>query len=125
MSLEINLQKAVFDTLTAANIGSPVYHTVPAGTPFPWVIIGNDQLLSDYEAGADFIECFVDANVFGPKPEFKTIASKVRLALDLPIQIDGHSTNEAWFEGTRFLSEKDPSIGHAVLTFRYVVQAIT
>lgn len=118
-----NLQKAVFDALSSAALGTTnIFHTVPANTSLPWVVIGDDQVLSDYEAG-DFFECFVTVHVFGKKPSFKNIAMKVRLALDALLTVEDFDIHEAWFEGVNYLTEKDGQTGHAILTFRYLAQA--
>lgn len=116
------LQKAVYETITAASVGATVYYTVPAGASLPWCVIGDDQILSDYESG-DFSECYVTVHVHGKKPAFKTIAGKVREALDTFIVMDDFTVVEAWFDDTKYMTESDAQLGHAVLTFRYLVQA--
>ncbi len=116
------LQKGIYDTLTAAAIGTDnIFHTVAQGTALPWVIIGDDQILSDYEAGP-FSECFATIHVYGAKPDFKEIAMKVRVALDAPLTLDGFTIMEVWFEQTNYITEIDKQIGHAVMTFRYLIQ---
>jgi hypothetical protein len=117
------LQRAVYERLMTSSLGTDhVYDSVPQGTPLPWVIIGNDQILSAYEEGGAFHECFVTVDVFGTKPDFKILAAKVRIALDFPLVIEGFLTAEAFYEGVRYLTDGDGKTGHAVLTFRYLVE---
>lgn len=121
------LQKAIFETLSAANLGTDVedkiFHTVPDKTALPWVVIGDDQTLAFYTYG-QFSECFANVHVHAKKPNHKLIASKIRLALDLPLVVEGFEVVECGFEEARYLSEVVNDLGHAVLTFRYLLQPV-
>jgi len=116
------LQKAVFAALTGAGFDC-VYHTVPPQTALPWVVIGEDQILAENES-AEMYECFVTVSAFDQKPGHKALAAKVTAALDQQLALDGFRTEEYWHEETRYLTEKDNQIGHAVIEFRYLVQPV-
>lgn len=129
-----NLQKAVYAALTSAPVLPkvplatdtrtmvwPVFHRVPENQPVPFVVIGDDQILADYDA-ADFSECHVIVHVFASSmPELKLIVAKVRAALDQHIEIEGFDTAEAQFMSTRYMTDPDGATEHAVIEFQYLV----
>ena len=120
------LQKAVYETLTAYDLGTDhVWHTVPDGARLPWIVIGDDQIISDYDSG-DFHECHVTVHVFAEnKFMAKQLGGKVCEALDGPLTIDGFSCHEAWKESAQYFTDPDGQTGHGVLVFQYTVQPTT
>lgn len=122
MTPSLPLQAAVFAALETAGVTN-VFATVPAGTPLPWTVIGDDQVLAAYDS-TEMYECFADVHVFGRKPHHKLQSAIVMLALNKAISITGFSTIEYGFENSRSIEEKDNQIGHIIMTFRYLVQPL-
>jgi hypothetical protein len=117
------LQAAIYQALTAAGL-TKVYHTVPANAVLPWVVIGQDHILADYDS-ADISECHSTVHVFAESmPAVKAISETVCDALDKAIQLDGFQTDEAYSVSQQYLVENGGRNGHAVLEFMYRVQAI-
>jgi hypothetical protein len=125
------VQKAVYDTLAAVNnLGAQVYDRVPRDAAsgkvtaaFPYVHIGEDQVVSDADQCHDAATVFATAHVWSRavgKVEAKTIMARVCLALDANLGVDGfeiiaHGVDD----GPRHMDGGDGLTSHSVATFRY------
>lgn len=128
------LQKAVYaalvgrPALTALIGGSKprVYDSVPAGAALPYVTIGQDQITSDYEAGADFSDCHAIVHVWSAAPglpEVKRIVAEVRAALEAQLAVEGFAVCEWECEDVQYLPLDEDNTRHAALQFFYKVLA--
>jgi hypothetical protein len=101
-----------------------VYSVVPTNQLFPFIRIGDDQILDDSDECQDGSEIIARVHVFAsPEPpqaqQVRTIASAIRAALRADLGIVDHETILYEFVDTQHLSEPDGT-SHAVLTFRYL-----
>lgn len=124
------LQKAVFDALDEALDGSAgVYDRVPtngAGKPtasFPYVTIGEDQIVSDADQCHDACTAFATVHVWSRavgKVEAKGLMATVCSTLDALLEIDGFEViAHGVDDGPRHMADLDGLTSHSVVTFRY------
>jgi hypothetical protein len=129
-----DLQAAIFGILTTdAGVVSAmggvarVYDRVPQNPTFPFVHIGDDQILEgvSYDlSGAS--TAAVNVHVFSRyvgKAEVKIIAGAVRAALSDYIAIENFETVTYHYVTTRFISEADGLTEHAVVEVEYELNA--
>ena len=119
--------------MAAAFGGTPaVYDSVPLDTSgsidtakFPYVTIGEDQLVGMTTQGADATEIYVKVDTWSrpqgnvDNSEVKLIAGAVRAALDAPIAVPGHDVVTHELRGHIFKREPDGLTRHAITTIRY------
>lgn len=141
------LQRAIYETLARnaalvalippPNAKSPprIYDEVPANVQFPYVVIGDDQLVDDTASGASWeatstIHIFTrpsDAAAVRGKREAKKIASAIIDALGpATLRFDGfvHRTSDEFetnFQSSRFFYEPDRLTVHGVLVFGFLI----
>lgn len=125
------LQAAVYALLETALAPTKVYDKVPrdaAGkisAAFPYVQIGEDQVLSEADQCHDASSVFATVHVWSRavgKVEAKTIMAQVCEALDVKPTITGFEAISHEVDvGPLHLSEADGLTSHSVVTFRYRV----
>jgi hypothetical protein len=133
------LQAAIFAALRASAAlkticGDPVrvYDTVPpaavGATPreptFPYLTIGDDQILDDSTSCEEAFECFVTVHGWSRargKPELKRAMAAVRDALNVTLTVDGFVVVVAEHRDTRYSRDPDGITEHAVASFRYLI----
>ena len=138
------LQRAVFAKLTAddgmrAAFGGDaprVYDAVPPPLPsetdaayqrrlrFPYVTIGDDEIIDDSTSCATAYEAAVTVHVWSRavgRIEAKRIAGAVRDALDAALLLDCHVVTEHAHRSTRFVRDPDGVTTHAVVELRYLI----
>lgn len=123
------LQKAIYAALTAAPAmaGGRVYDRVPAEPVFPYVTIGDEQVVDDGNSCDDGWEVFSDVHVWsrpaaGSKAEVKDIAPPIVARLRSNLSVTGYVVIVAALEGMRTFRDPDGLTEHSVLTFRYLLQ---
>lgn len=137
------LQKAIFaaliaDTNVVAAFGDKppqVFDEVPAsdrnGPRFPYIVIGEDQVLDDSDCGAAF-ECFSTIHVYSRnrgsgKLEAKAIGDAISAAIGdaSGLGVTGFvpvtSEFEPAFQDSRYFYETDGLTAHGVLLFRILL----
>lgn len=117
------LQASVFNALANAEAidVATVFETVPSGTPLPWIIIGDDIIEGDDEAGPH-ARATVIVDVFeSDKLVLKTLVNAIIEALDLPLEIEGFIVGEWGWENTRYLRERDGKTHHAAVEFEFLL----
>jgi hypothetical protein len=124
------LQGAIVNALAAANIvGGRVYDQAPLDAVYPYVTIGEGQVLPDLADCYDGSESFLDIHVWSRAvgfPEAKRIADQVRGALhDADLILDGHSLELLHFQDARALRDPDGLTSHVAMTFRALTQPDT
>jgi len=124
------LQKAVRDRLVtdpavAALVAGRVYDTVPAAPTFPYVTIGEDQVLDDGNSCGDAWQATVTVHVWTREPPgfppAKTIAGAVRDALTAPLTVAGFFVISGLHRDTLSLRDSDGLTSHMVQTFEYLI----
>lgn len=104
--------------------------SAPNDAPFPFILIGEDQIIGDDTECADGSEIAVTIHVFARQDtpansrlKSKSIAGAVRAALTKKLTITGHVMDDWIYEGTRYLIDPDGLTAHAVLNFTYLTTA--
>lgn len=126
---DLELQKAMLNAIVAAvpMLGGRVFDTVPASALYPYVTIGEGQVLPDRADCIDGSEIFADVHVWSRKPGFveaKQIAGAIRTALDdADLPLDGHALIQLLFRDERALRDPDGLTSHIAMTFHALTEA--
>lgn len=130
------IQGAVYTKLAAAAgvkalIGDParIYDKVVADPTYPFVRIGDDQVLDNSNTCADGWEAVVTLHIFSrnptaPRPEVKAISNAIGIAIgndDSLIAPAGFEVTEVRFGQSHTFMEADGVTAHGVMTLRYLV----
>lgn len=103
-----------------------LYDRVSEGAPFPYITIGEDQILSDEADGYDGSEAFVTLHAWSRavgKAEIKAMVGAVRKALNVALDLGAeHRCTEHEYQGARYLRDPDGLTEHAVITLRYLTE---
>jgi hypothetical protein len=120
------LQQFVYELLGASGVADgKVFERVPEGTTMPYVQIGDDVIVADYEAG-DNSECTVLVNVIASdKMQLKQLVAVVRENLDQRIEVEGFQTLDYGFDNCRYMTQPDGLSFMAAIEFVYVLQPLT
>lgn len=135
------LQRAVFAALTAdaavvaaMNGTARIYDRVPPAADgaknaptFPYVTIGEDQIVDDGNSCGDAWEAFATVHIWSRdvgKAAPKILAAAIRGALDAPLTLTGFTIIVHEFADARFIREPDGVTEHGVLTFRYLIDPV-
>lgn len=123
----LELQKGIVDVLVPAIAPYKVYDNVPGTAQFPYVTIGQDQLLDNRAECIDAVEAFANIHIWSRKPgkvEVKEITKKVILALYTEISLqNGFKVVDVSVDGLTHLSDPDGMTSHSVVTMRYLIEA--
>lgn len=121
----LEMQAAIVAALQAADLGAGIYDTARADASFPYITLGDGQVLPDKADGIDGAELFLQVDVWSRAvgfPEAKTIAKGVIAALDdQPITVTGQDVIVFEHQETRYLRDPDGLTRHAAITFRSLV----
>lgn len=108
--------------------GSPRLYTLsaPVGAPYPYILIGEDQIIGDdIECGAAS-EVAVTIHVYArettpvaSRMKAKAISGAVRLALTAKLPLVGHEMIDWLYDGTRHLTDPDALTSHSVVSLSY------
>lgn len=121
------LQGAFYSALTAANVASSrVYDRVPNDPTFPYVTIGDEQVIDDSNTCQDGWEVNSDVHCWsrpanGSKAEVKTLAAAVVAAVIGISSLTGFSLVSITHETTRVFRDPDGLTEHAVVSFRALI----
>lgn len=121
------LQRSIYGILTAANIAEDrVYDRAPASASFPYVTIGDEQVIDDGTTCADAWDVATDVHVWsrsssGSKSELKTLVAQIVPLLATEIAVTGFRNVSGKLESSRTFRDPDGISEHAVLTFRYLL----
>lgn len=128
------LQVALVAALKAAGVlpvvvGGRVYDSVPPGATFPYVTLGDCQVLPDKAECVDGVEVSVQVDAWSRAVgygEAKTIGAAIVAALDdRPLTVDGFNVTVFELESARYLRDPDGLSRHGVITFRGLLEAST
>jgi hypothetical protein len=122
------VQKAVFAalTVTPALAGGRVYDQVPEGAIFPYLSIGDEQVIDDSTTCQDGWEVYPDVHCWsrpetGSKVEVKTLAASVVARVTSISTVSGFSLVSITHETTRVFRDPDGLTEHAVCSFRALI----
>lgn len=122
------LQKAIRDAIDAGvpEIGGRVFDTPPLDAAYPYVTIGEGQVLDDRADCYRGSEIYLDIHVWSRAvgfPEAKRIAGGIRDCVDdADLILDGHSLEMIRFRDQRALRDPDGVSSHIAMTFRALTQ---
>lgn len=131
--LQHAIYRALHNSIDVSNAfggGPRIYDEVPSSPVFPYVVIGDDQVLDDSHCETAF-EVHSTIHVFSRKPgagitEAKTIGDALIATLgDGEIDVDGFisrtSDIESALTNTSYFYEPDRLTAHGVLVFRFLL----
>lgn len=103
--------------------------SAPVGAPYPYVVIGEDQVLDDATECAESSEIYttvhvwsrVDESVSASRRQAKAMAAAVRRALKFIAAVPGFDLVLAEFETTRHLTDADGLTAHSVISHRFLL----
>ena len=103
--------------------------SAPTNAPFPYVVIGEDQIIDDSTECAESSEVIttvhawsrVDGNVAASRTQAKSMACVIRAELKALSAVTGFSVVLADFETTRHLTDPDGLTGHAAINHRFLL----
>ncbi|MEH6721293.1 MAG: DUF3168 domain-containing protein [Aurantimonas endophytica] len=124
------LQKAIFDALKAAPAlaGGRVYDRPPPppSGAFPYITIGDDQVIDDGNSCGDSWEVFSDIHIWSrpqtqSKAEAKTLAAAIVGRLRAVSTVPGHVVTIVAMESARTFRDGDGITEHGIVTMRFVL----
>lgn len=125
------LQVALFAALkTAAVADGRIYDLPPMDAVYPYVTIGDEQVIDDGSACGAAYEVFADVHVWdrpegASKRAMKTLMARiVDLAASTELAVDGFRLVVAHLQTTRSRRDPDGQTEHGILTFRYLIDPV-
>lgn len=113
------------DVALTALVAQRVYDAVPSSPTFPYVTIGDGQVLGDdTEDCGDGSEINLQIDAWSRAvgyPEVKQIAAAIRAALKNYPTLSGFQVSVVEFLQTQFLRDPDGLTRHAAIQFRYLI----
>lgn len=129
-SLELQsaiISKLKADTGVQAVVGNRVYDKVPNNPTFPYISLGDNQVIPDKAECIDGTEVFWQIDGWERDPQFpmaKQISKAVVAALDdQPLTVTGYSAIVVEFNTINYLRDPDGITRHAAISFRFLIQA--
>lgn len=103
--------------------------SAPTGASFPYVVIGEDQILDDSTECLESSEAIttvhvwsrVDGDVAASRTQAKAMAGAVRSELKALSGVSGFVVTLADFEASRHLTDPDGLTSHAVVNHRFLL----
>lgn len=124
----LELQTALLAMLTGNlgdAVGDKVYDEVPVNAIFPYVTLGDCQVLPDKADCIDGVEVYPIIHVWSNDPGFnetKTITKAILALLDdQDIVVPDFDVVVFWIESIHYLRDPNGLVRHAVLTFRGII----
>lgn len=129
----LELQAAIVGILKSnsgvqAVVGQRVYDEVPNNPTFPYISLGDNQVLPDKADCIDGTEIFWQIDGWARDPTFpvtKRISKAVVAALDdQAVTVDGYSVVVCELNTTNYLRDPDGITRHVAISFRFLIQAL-
>ena len=119
----LELQGAIVAALKASAVaGGRIYDQVPQSTDFPYVSIGEMQVIDDDAEYVGGVEVYATLHVWSRaagKPEAANIAAAVRGAIhEQDLRLPFWRLVEIRHQSTRLMTDPDGITAHGVMTFR-------
>lgn len=130
-AIEVALRASV--ELAEAMGGRVRLYTLSAddNAPFPYIVIGEDQVVGDETECAASSEAFTTVHVWAQasddepvsvaRTQAKAIAALVRTTLNVALPLTGFVVTEWRFESARHLTDPDQRTAHSVVEHRYLI----
>lgn len=120
------VQKVIYDALkTSPEIaGGRVYDIVPDEAEFPYVMIGQDQVVNDGNSCGDGWEVFSDIHIWSRELGFleaKRIAAEIVSRVRAIVQIPNFVLISVDFRDLRPLRDPDGLTSHIVCSFLFTI----
>ena len=128
----LELQAAIVSKLKAdsgvqAVVGQRIYDEVPANPTFPYISIGDNQVLPDKAECIDGTEIFWQLDGWSRDHTFPTpkqISKAVVAALDdQDLTVSGYSAIVVELNSVNYLHDPDGITRHVAISFRFLIQA--
>lgn len=120
----IPFQQAVYAALRAANV--TVFHTIPQGTPLPYVVIGEEVITPDTSTTGAFWDVSTTVHVFAATvPAMKALTVLVTDTLNRELPVTGFRVGLSQHEYTRYLTDSADAelVPHGVIGLEYSLQS--
>ena len=130
----LELQTAIVTKLKAdagvvAAVGNRVYDNVPPNASFPYISLGDSQVLPDKADCIDGTEVFFSLDGWSRDlrfPECKSISKAIVAALDdQPLTVAGYDAVVFELDSVNYLRDPDGITRHVALSFRALIQSTT
>jgi hypothetical protein len=128
----LELQAAIVGKLkndpgVQAVVGQRVYDTVPANATFPYISLGDNQVLPDKADCIDGTEIFWQIDGWARDPTVP-VAKKISKAViacmdDQDISVTGYAVIVCELNTVNYLHDPDGITRHAAISFRFLIQA--
>lgn len=109
-------------------VGKRVFDDVPGGPTFPYVSLGDGQVLPDKSDCVDGTEVFPQIDVWSRTVGFvecKQIARAIIAKLDdQALTVAGYRINVFELQDVQYLRDPDGKTRHAAITFRALLESI-
>jgi hypothetical protein len=106
-------------------VGARVYDTVPNNVTFPYVTVGDDQIVGDDDDCEELSQAFCTIHVWSRAmgwPEAKGIAGNIRARLRSPsLSISGFAVDDVKFDQSQYLEDPDGITRHVVIDYRFLI----
>lgn len=123
------IQAGIYSAITGispAVAGGRVYDQVPEDPTFPYLTIGDEQVIDDGNSCEDGWEVFSDVHIWARPPEGSKAAIKGIIANIVPVitaltSVTGFNIVIVELNSSRVLRDPDGKTEHAIVTFRFVL----
>jgi hypothetical protein len=125
--MNANLQKAIFDAITAASISGVVQIrdrpiSKPTSADFPFIEIGSAQIIPSDAGGDTGVEEYIDIHTWSRASgqlQTKTIMASIYAALHgQTLTVSGRATAYCWLDSARLVGQPDGLTLGGIQTFR-------
>lgn len=124
------LQKAIYAKLVSDSVASGrIYDRVPENPTFPYVTIGDEDILNDGNTCNDAWTVYHDIHAWsrpstGSKVEVKGLVASIVNSVANTLTLTGFEVILAELENVRTLRDPDGITEHAVVSIRYEIQPL-
>lgn len=121
------LQRSIYAALTSANVAeSRIYDQVPSSATFPYVTIGDSQVIDDSNSCGEAFEVFETIHVWSrpandSKLELKALLPLVKSAILSISAVSGFTVQVLEFVSAQTNRDIDGETEHSVITFRFLL----
>jgi Protein of unknown function (DUF3168) len=116
------------DAGVQAVVGQRIYDEVPPNPTFPYISLGDNQVLPDKADCIDGVELFWQIDGWARDPTFpmtKQISKAVVAALDdQDLTINGYAAIVAEINTINYLHDPDGITRHVAISFRFLIQSL-
>jgi Protein of unknown function (DUF3168) len=129
----LELQSAIVAKLKAdagvqAIVGQRIYAEVPANPTFPYISLGDNQVLPDKADCIDGTECFWQLDGWSRShsgPEEKQISKAIVACIDdQALVLTGYAAIVVELNRVDYLRDPDGITRHVAVNFRFLIQAL-